>query len=67
MDSVTLFNLNKKMDSRAVGIVVVVVVYGVYFRTLYESVPGGDSGELLAEICVSITKSSQRTMLKSDS
>jgi hypothetical protein len=29
------------------------IVYLVYYLTLYPSVPGGDSGELLAEACVS--------------
>jgi hypothetical protein len=30
------------------------VVYFVYYITGFPSVPGGDSGELLAEACVSI-------------
>lgn len=31
-------------------------VYGLYHLSLYASVPGGDSGELLAEACVSASK-----------
>lgn len=36
------------------NILVFLVVYLVYYVTLYPSVPGGDSGELLAEACVSV-------------
>ena len=29
-----------------------IVIYGVYHLSLFPSVPGGDSGELLAESCI---------------
>eukprot|EP00500_Bicosoecida_sp_ms1_P007814 CAMPEP_0203820576 /NCGR_PEP_ID=MMETSP0115-20131106/40358_1 /ASSEMBLY_ACC=CAM_ASM_000227 /TAXON_ID=33651 /ORGANISM="Bicosoecid sp, Strain ms1" /LENGTH=772 /DNA_ID=CAMNT_0050729589 /DNA_START=252 /DNA_END=2566 /DNA_ORIENTATION=+ len=32
-------------------VTLIITVYGFYIRTLYPSVPGGDSGELIAESC----------------
>ena len=39
------------MDTLGEGFVISGVVLGVYFRTLYKSIPGGDAGELVAESC----------------
>jgi hypothetical protein len=42
------------MKSIGFDMFVFVVVYVVYHLSLFPSVPGGDSGELLAEACVSL-------------
>jgi hypothetical protein len=35
------------------GLLLIAVIYAIYHLTLYPSTSGGDSGELLAEACVS--------------
>jgi hypothetical protein len=36
-----------------VAVLLFITVYGIYCLTAFPSVTGGDSGELLAEACVS--------------
>jgi hypothetical protein len=42
------------MSAKLLSLSVFLLVYVVYHLTLIPSVPGGDSGELLAESCVSL-------------
>jgi hypothetical protein len=44
------YNKNKKME-QLIFIGIFLTVYGVYHLSLFPSIAGGDSGELLAESC----------------
>ena len=41
------------MNGRITALCIFLIVYAIYYATSFSSVTGGDSGELLAEACVS--------------
>lgn len=43
----------KMKEESGVGIVIFIIVWAAYILSSYPSVAGGDSGELVAEACVS--------------